>query len=75
MQDGWEPEVANALTVNVTEHTATVEVHDDFATKAFDHEFGTQNHSPKATIRKSQVTDTFKANLAVMFDKELGKIK
>ena len=75
VQDGWEPHIADSLSVNVDSSSAVVTVDDQFADKAFDHEFGTQNHTAKATIRKSGVQDTFKANLAILLDQELGKMK
>ena len=75
MADGWEPQVAAGLSVNVTTGSASISVNDEFADKAFEHEFGTQNHRPKATLRNSRVGDSLKGQLAVLLDAELKKLK
>jgi hypothetical protein len=52
LSDGWEQDVANSLSVVHTNNSLSIQVDDQFADKAFTHEFGTENSSPKATLRK-----------------------
>ncbi len=75
LQDGWDASTASGLEVAVVGQEAKVIVHDDFADKAFQHEFGNQNHRPKATVRKASSSSQFDNQLAVLLDKELGKMK
>jgi hypothetical protein len=73
MKDGWDYQVANSITVDTTGGGATVNVDDKFAAQAFDHEFGTQNHQPKATVRKADSNKIYQNQLAILFDNYLGK--
>jgi hypothetical protein len=73
MRDGWDFQVANSLTVDTKGGNATVTVDDKFAAQAFDHEFGTQNHQPKATVRKADNNRVYQDQLAILFDDYLGK--
>lgn len=74
-QDGWDAGTVSGLEVAVVGQEAKVIVNDDFASKAFDHEFGNQNHRPKATVRKASSSKEFENHLAILLDKELGKMK
>jgi hypothetical protein len=73
--DGWDASTASGLSVNVTTNSASISVNDEFADKAFEHEFGTMNHRPKATLRNSKVSDSLKAQMAILLDAELKKRK
>jgi len=75
VQDGWDASTVSGLEVAVVGQEAKVIVNDDFAAKAFDHEFGNQNHRPKATIRKASSDSQFDNQLAILLDRELGKMK
>jgi hypothetical protein len=52
MSDGWEPEVASALGVVHDGNRFSITVDDQYANRAFIHEFGYQDNYPKATLRK-----------------------
>jgi hypothetical protein len=73
IKDGWDYKVASSITVDTSGGNATVNVSDKFAAKAFDHEFGTQNHQPKATVRKADSDKLYENKFAILFDKFLGK--
>lgn len=52
IKDGWEPEVANGLSISVQNgepHYSLGTTHKD---RAFVHEFGNETQRPKATVRK-----------------------
>lgn len=52
LSEGWDPEVANSLTVNYQHKKFIMNVADEHKNRAFDIEFGTQKTAPKGTIRR-----------------------
>lgn len=52
LEHGWHHEVANSLTVNYHEGQFKVHVPEQYADKAYVHEFGDQNTLPTGVIRK-----------------------
>ena len=70
---GWDPQTANGLSVELSATQAVVHVEDQFATSAFDNEFGNQNHSPKATIRKLNDSGVFEDQFAILIDHYISR--
>lgn len=70
---GWDSETASNLSVQVSKTQAVIHVEDKFATTAFDNEFGNQNHSPKATLRKLNESGVFEDQFAILIDHYITK--
>jgi hypothetical protein len=52
LNGGWDKEVVDNLHVEYTDKTMRVQVHPDYAERAFKHEFGDGNSRPSAIVRK-----------------------
>lgn len=52
LEAGWHPEVASNLHVTFDGKNFNSHVHPDYADRAFEHEFGTENKRGTAVLRK-----------------------
>jgi len=75
LNDGWEPDVASALGVEHDGNKFSITVDDQYAARAFVHEFGDQDNPPKATLRKfGNQNGSAEATAVVLFDKFVSKV-
>ena len=52
VQQGWEPEVANGISISVNGDHLGYDLGTDHKDRAFVHEFGDEGKQPKATVRR-----------------------
>lgn len=52
LKSGWDHDVVAHMHVEYSDKQMKVNVHPDYAERAFKHEFGTETTSPSAAIRK-----------------------
>lgn len=52
VKQGWEPEVANGISISVNGDHLSYDLGDEHKDRAFVHEFGDENKQPKATVRR-----------------------
>lgn len=70
ISDGWEPEVADGLSVEYVDGKFNTKIHSGVSDRAFVHEYGTEVTRPKATVR------TFKednSHIKEVFARQLHK--
>jgi hypothetical protein len=75
LSDGWEPEVASALNVTHDGNNFSISIDDQYADRAFIHEFGDQDNAPKATLRKfGNQNGSAEATALALFDKFVSRV-
>jgi hypothetical protein len=75
LADGWEPEIAMGLKVEYSNGKFSSSAPTEHATRAFDHEYGTQTLPAKATMRKlNNNSAAAEKQLSILFDKWLRKL-
>ena len=52
VKQGWEPEVANGISISVAGDNLSYDLGTEHKDRAFVHEFGDERKQPKATIRR-----------------------
>jgi hypothetical protein len=75
INDGWELDIASSIDVRHEGNSLAFSVSDEYAEKAFIHEFGDQNNSPKATLRKfGNQNKSAEATALAIFDQIVDKV-
>jgi len=76
MEAGWHPEVVDNLHVKFDGKQFTSHVHPDYAERAFEHEFGTEEKRGTAVLRKfSSNHHDGERSFVLNFHKHIGGLK
>lgn len=73
--DGWNPHVAETISVGYSGTDFSITVDEKFHQQAFDEEFGTQEQPPKASLRRFGNQNTAaEAAMVKLLEKYVGEV-